>query len=262
MFSIKHKIHGWLKDVERESEAITTAARRRDTSRSSRIISSRNSSGKSTKSSRSTFGRSSTSIKDQAIVEKMKVAELLAEQKYIERRNVSEFEAESLRIQQKVEKAKARAKMLDKEIENENIEERKSDNIENKIHSRNRYEDDQNLKEHVHWPENLSRKCNRLSCDPFVNINANAPKFNYEDIPIVNSSVNRGKKTCTKQADPTNLFHQTTTDVLCQLLRQQAAPQVDIEVFDGNLLNFKYFMSLLKEVVETKINDPKGRLTR
>ena len=98
MFSFKHKIRGWLKDVERESEAITTASRRRDASRSSRIISSRNSSGKSTKSSRSTFGRSSTSIKDQAIVEKMKVAELLAEQKYIERRNVSEFEAESLRI--------------------------------------------------------------------------------------------------------------------------------------------------------------------
>ena len=103
-----------MKDVERESEAITTASRRRVASRSSGSISSRDSSGKSTKSSRTTFGRNSTSIKDQAIVEKMKVAELLAEQKYIERRKVSEFEAESLRIQQKVEKAKARAKMLDK----------------------------------------------------------------------------------------------------------------------------------------------------
>ena len=59
-----------------------------------------------------------------------------------------------MRIQQKVEKAIALAKMLDEEIENENIEERKFDGRENRIHSRSRYEDDQNLKEQVH----LARK--------------------------------------------------------------------------------------------------------
>ena len=145
-----------------------------------------------------------------------------------------------------MEKAVALAKMLDEEIENENIEERKFDDRENRIHSRSRYEDDQNLKEQVHWPENLSRKCNRLFYDPFVNLKADAPKFNYDDIPIDNSKVNKGGKSFTKQAEPTNLFNQTATDVLCQLLRQQAAPEVDIEVFHGNLLNFKYFMSLFK----------------
>ena len=51
-------------------------------------------------------------------------------------------------------------------------------------------------------------------------------------------------------------------DILCQLLRQQAAPEVQVDVFDGNHLNFKYFMALFKEVVETKIEDPHGRLTR
>ena len=59
-----------------------------------------------------------------------------------------------MRIQQKLEKAIALAKMLDEEIENENIEERKFDGSENRIHSRSRYEDDQNLKEQVH----LARK--------------------------------------------------------------------------------------------------------
>ena len=29
------------------------------------------------------------------------------------------------------------------------------------------------------------------------------------------------------------------SDVLCQLLKQQSAPDVDINVFDGNPLNFK-----------------------
>ena len=64
VFSIKHKIPGWLKYVKKESETITTALRRRAASRSSRSISSRDSSGKSTKSSKSSSGRSNTSIKD------------------------------------------------------------------------------------------------------------------------------------------------------------------------------------------------------
>ena len=52
------------------------------------------------------------------------------------------------------------------------------------------------------------------------------------------------------------------SDVLCQLLKQQSAPDVDIDVFDGNPLNFKYFMSLFRQVVESKMKDPRGRLAR
>ena len=66
-----------MKYIEKESEAVTTASRQRTASRSSRSTPSRGSSGKSSKSSRSSSGESKTSIKDQAIIEKMKVAELL-----------------------------------------------------------------------------------------------------------------------------------------------------------------------------------------
>ena len=48
-------------------------------------------------------------------------------------------------------KEKARAKVLDEVIENENTEQRKSDGRDSKMYSRNRYVDDQNLKEQVHW---------------------------------------------------------------------------------------------------------------
>ena len=48
------------------------------------------------------------------------------------------------------------------------------------------------------------------------------------------------------------------SDVLCQLLKQQSAPDVDIDLFDGNSLNFKYFMTLFREVVESKIEDLRG----
>ena len=53
---------------------------------------------------------------------------------------------------------------------------------------------------------------------------------------------------------------QTATDVLCWLLRQQAAPGIDMKVFDSDLLNFKYFVLILREVVETKLEDPRERL--
>ena len=34
-----------------------------------------------------------------------------------------------------------------------------------------------------------------------------------------------------------------------------------MESFDGNALNFHYLMILFKEVVESKVDDPRGRLT-
>ena len=50
--------------------------------------------------------------------------------------------------------------------------------------------------------------------------------------------------------------------MLCQLLQQQGAPEVDIEVFSVDLLEYHYFMEIFKEVVEKRIEDPRGRLTR
>ena len=50
--------------------------------------------------------------------------------------------------------------------------------------------------------------------------------------------------------------------MLCKLVKEQSAPQIDLEPFDGNPLEYKYFMSMFKESVEKKIEDPRGRLTR
>ena len=52
------------------------------------------------------------------------------------------------------------------------------------------------------------------------------------------------------------------TDMLCKLLNVQSAPNLDMECFDGNVLEYHYFMVLFTEVVESKIEDPRGRLTR
>ena len=46
------------------------------------------------------------------------------------------------------------------------------------------------------------------------------------------------------------------------MLRQQEAPRVDLEAYDGDPLNYTHFISVFKEAVESKIPNPRGRLTR
>ena len=50
--------------------------------------------------------------------------------------------------------------------------------------------------------------------------------------------------------------------MISKLLRQQAAPEVDIDVFTGDLTEYHYFLAVFEEVVEQKIDDARGRLSR
>ena len=49
--------------------------------------------------------------------------------------------------------------------------------------------------------------------------------------------------------------------MMCKLLSPRSAPNVDFDVFDDNPLEFNYFMSIFEEMVETRVVDPRGRLT-
>ena len=50
--------------------------------------------------------------------------------------------------------------------------------------------------------------------------------------------------------------------MLCKLLKLQSAPDVDIECFSGKMLEYHYFYALFREVIESKIEKPKGKLIR
>ena len=81
----------------------------------------------------------------------------------------------------------------------------------------------------------------------------------YEGIPCDQSSdATFMRKEYEKEPDLVG----ATSDMLCKLLRLQSAPDVDIETFDGNVLNSHYFIPLFREVVESKVDDPRGKLTR
>ena len=49
--------------------------------------------------------------------------------------------------------------------------------------------------------------------------------------------------------------------MMSKLLRQQAALDVEIDIFSGDPADYHYFIAIFEEVVEKKIDDPRGRLT-
>ena len=52
------------------------------------------------------------------------------------------------------------------------------------------------------------------------------------------------------------------TSMLCNLSKRHSAPDVDLDIFDVSPLEYHNFMTLFHELVEKRIDDPRGRLTR
>ena len=52
------------------------------------------------------------------------------------------------------------------------------------------------------------------------------------------------------------------SEMICKLLKYQGAPEVEIDKFNGNQLGCQYFVSMFNQVVEKKVIDQTGRLTR
>ena len=88
-FSFKHKVHNWLEEVEKEHK---------------RYHSSRS-------STRSSFSKSKSSIQEKAVEENLRVAELIAEASFMKKTRDGEYQAEALRMEEELAKARARAKV-------------------------------------------------------------------------------------------------------------------------------------------------------
>ena len=52
------------------------------------------------------------------------------------------------------------------------------------------------------------------------------------------------------------------SEMICKLLQHQGAPEVELDKFSGNPMEYQYFVTMFKQVVENKISDQMGRLTR
>ena len=107
MLQFKQKIHGWIRDIERERHAAMEAKSKR-----SSVPGSASSERSSRRSSVSSSG-SMLSKGEKALKKKFIMAELLAEVRFQEERQTAEFKAQKLEVEEQYAKSKARVKVLE-----------------------------------------------------------------------------------------------------------------------------------------------------
>ena len=179
--------------------------------------------------------------------EKAKLAELIAEAESLQQRQLAEYKAEQLRVQEKLAKAKAKPQVY------EEREERTSLNPKKKGYGleENLAVATQVKKEHCKHVGILSGKVKNIRNDQ-------REKYGCSGRSIKQEQVNIEGRSKTKSSD----VSPDLSRMMCDLLRHQSAPEVEIETFKGDLLEYHYFISVFRKVVELKIDDPHGRLVR
>ena len=65
-----------------------------------------------------------------------------------------------------------------------------------------------------------------------------------------------------KKNIPAVAVDEGVSKMMCQLLKQQSAPDIDIDVFSGNPMDFHYFIAVFNEIIENKVDDHRGKLTQ
>ena len=87
-----------------------------------------------------------------------------------------------------------------------------------------------------------------------------------EDHAEVHQERNGQRKIDTNKDKKVTVHNRVNQNLECnpftELLYQMQAPDIEIDVFNGNPLEFMYFITSFEQVVESKIKDERGRLTR
>ena len=229
VFTFKHKVYNWLKEAETERSAKKVHSKKGSKSTSS-------GSSRKTKSSNSGSSRCS---KERAMEEKTKLVELMVEAEFMQQRQMAENRAEQLRVQEKL--AKARSEVYEA-VERKGSEVDKSEIIRG------------SKMDTVIGQHEIIHKHQVKSAAADNNIQAPTEKIShhYEEDGRAKS-----KSTMKKNKNSSELSQR-----MCNLLHHQSPPNVEIETFTGNPLDYHYFMSVFKEAVEYKIDDPHGRLVQ
>ena len=235
MFNFKHKIHNWLKESDNKSSRPSS----RGSSRSKKSSGSTTSSGSS---------KSSTQLK--LLEEKAKIAELEAEATFIMEKQKAEQQAKMLQIQGEVARAKARARVYEDYT-----------HIQSRASTKDEEEPDEVIEEkYIDRRQRLTTATEELdhrSCDQLATCDKTSeqkmktvqrkPKVRIEDAEP--TADRRGPKQTARNSEGNQ---EDMVGMMSKLIRQQAAPDVDINIFSGDPVDYHYFIAVFEEVVDKK----------
>ena len=231
VFSFKHKVHNWL----REGDEIQRIEKK------SRSSCSRSTSSKS--SSRSSSSKSSKlSTKERAIEEKVQLADLQAEATFMQKKRYAELQAESYRIEEEIAKAQARVKIY----EEENIDQKvplkaltvadiKSGDSRYPVITKKQKYLDENEKSSAATQFQARPRFNRFST---TNNQQGELQNNQHHRQDQQSSITENQNEVTDRITEPCEKDSEIGNMLYQLVKEQSAPRIDIEVFDGNPLHY------------------------
>ena len=254
VFSFKYKIHNWLREGD-EMQRIEKKSRPSCSRSTSFKSSSRLSNSKSSK----------LSAKEKVIEEKARLADLQAEASFMQKKRNAELQAESLQIEEEMAKAQARVKIY----EGENIDQKvpletltmadiKADDSRYPVITKKQKYLDQNEKSSAATQSQTRPRVIRFST---TNNQQGELQDKQHHLQDQQSSITVNQNEVTDKITKPCEDNEIGT-MLYQLVKEQSAPSVDIEVFDGNPLHYTYFRSMFREAVEKRIKDPQGKLTR
>ena len=195
-------------------------------------------------------------MEERAIEENIKLAEVIAEANYADQKIKMEYDRKKLEIEERVAKAKARAKVLstfgDVSLQKYKKEDQlltEEDNRKNKKTPLQRKDPIFQKNETKIEDQKFSHQ-SRLNCDckEFI------PGKKYFSDDFLQSSDHELNKNCQCDGE--------VSKMLWKLIQQEGAPEVDRDTFSGDPLEYHYFMEVFKEVVEKKIENPREGLTR
>ena len=255
-----------LQEVEKAS---STSSKRSKASSSSR------SSGSSQKS-----GKSRASVTSQRSVrEEAKIAGLKAEIESLKKTKEAELTAEMSKIEQKIKIAEAMKKVYSAH-ENDAIKQEETtaandEGIKNKPISKDNDSDSNKtfITKEVTDTRIGDNMVNRRSPphmkDSTLTDTSLTPALhtNVTDNQTVDNTLNSKPPPHFQDSAPaaTSLMPAVSTELhsaMIEMIKLQSAPKPDLDVFDGNPLEYLFFRANFKEVVESVVTDQRGRLTR
>ena len=186
--------------------------------------------------------------------DKLQVAELLAEAAFLEKKMTAQYQADELRVQEQLAKAKTRMEIFDAE---------QSKHIEAPRRMLNFGNDKSAVKPEVDiFDQDVLKhhQCFQIPVDKRNTIDSmHQDNFNKKGGNGWRKEIHRTKDQ-NVLVDGDNKHEIDTNEILFRLMRQQSASEIDIDCFDGNFVNYRYFMAIFKKVVENRIDDSRGRL--
>ena len=158
----------------------------------------------------------------------------------------AETQAKMFQLKREVVRAKTRAQVYARYTKDDKT---KTDILEAKI------KDDMTLSSY----QRSSKHSQPHSCMKVTDV---SQSNNKDDDRIKKNMKQKNSDASNLKASKIDCADCEMAQMMSKLLRQKAAPEVDIDVFTGDPTKYHYFFAVFEEVVDKKIGDARGRLTR